>query len=73
MPGTILGAVAKQRIAYCHIKSARYTNSREGLIAIYQAARYALGKGTLMDEVGKALSQRARELGVYNEKGKPNA
>lgn len=69
MPGTIIGAVMKKRIADCHIKSISYVTDREGLLSIYQAARYALVKGEHFDRVVKALSERATELGVNKKKG----
>lgn len=73
MPGTILGAVAKQRIADCHITAIKSCYTRECLIAIYRASRTALGKGELMDSVNTALANRAKVLGIYKEGGKKNA
>lgn len=67
MPGTILSAVSKRRIADCHIKTAQFVTDRKGLIEIYQAARLSLQKGTYFDEVCTALSARATELGVYKK------
>lgn len=68
MPGTILSAVTRRRIADCHIKTAKFTSDRKGLIAIYEAARLSLRNGELFEEVCFALSKRADELGV-NKKG----
>lgn len=73
MPGTILGAVAKQQIADCHIRAIKDCSTRECLIAIYRASRTALGKGELMDSVNTALAARAKVLGIYKEGGKKNA
>lgn len=73
MPGTILGAVTKRRIADCHIKSAQLSTSREALIEIYKAARLSLVKGELFDSVCEALTKRAAELGVLKKGGNKNA
>lgn len=67
MPGTILSAVAKKRIADCHVASTKYVNERAGLIEIYKAARVSLVKGEHFDRVCEALSKRAQELGVYKK------
>lgn len=67
MPGTILSAVTKRRIADCHIKTASFVTDRKGLIEIYQAARLSLQKGVYFDEVCIALAARATELGVYKK------
>jgi hypothetical protein len=73
LPGTIISAVSRRRIADCHIETAKYTNDRKGLLAIYQAARISLVKGELFDEVTKALAKRAQELGVYKKGVEKNA
>lgn len=73
MPGTILSATTKKRLAECHIKAAQLSNSRAQMIEIYKAARYSLVKGELFDSVCNALAKRAHELGVYRESGKNNA
>jgi hypothetical protein len=67
MPGTILSAVARRRIADCHIKTAQYVTNRQGLIEIWQAARISLQKGELFEEVCIVLAARANELGVYKK------
>lgn len=73
MPGTILGADAKKRIAHCHITAIKDCSTRQCLIAIYRASRTALGKGELMDSVNSALAARAKVLGIYQERNKNNA
>lgn len=73
MPGTILSSASKKRIKDCHVKSAQLSTSRAQLIEIYKAARIALVKGELFDEVCEALTKRANELGVYKERGNNDA
>lgn len=67
MPGIILNAALRSRIAQCHINAASYSNSRQQLIEIYEAARLALGKDKYFEEVCSALAKRAHELGVYKK------
>lgn len=67
MSGTILNAAARRKIANSYIQVAASIQDRKGLVATWEAARITLDSGFLFEKVVKALTDRAIELGVFEE------